>query len=195
MADQQSTQSPPKLTGIRRWKSGWQAYIEVDGRTYSKSFPIETSTKAMRAWRQDTKAGLSRHAERAALDAKRLPRSLTGWCYVYFAQSGDAVKIGRAVDPSERLRAIQTGQSGEVAIVACVAAHVALEAAIHKRFAHLRTRAKGEWFRLDPDLVAFISLIQQGANPVALLFEDPRVVLAWHRRPPVAAVHPDGAEA
>jgi hypothetical protein len=160
----------------------------VRGHLYTKQFPLEKSVVEMRAWREEQ---IGRFGEpkkdvlhAVAFDAPRLPRTEKTWCYIYFARSGDVVKIGRSVDPPTRLRELQTTHAGELVLLAAVAGHVALEGAIHQRFAHVRTRPTGEWFRLEPDLVAFIALIQQGANPVALLFEDPRVVLGWHVHPP-----------
>ena len=41
-----------KLVGIRRKRSGWQAFIWVDGKFYSKQFPIETPVAEMKAWRE-----------------------------------------------------------------------------------------------------------------------------------------------
>ena len=108
--------------------------------------------------------------DRTAVVVKRLPRSLDGWCYVYIAQAGAVVKIGRSIDPAQRIRELQTTHPEELVLVAAVATHAALEAVIHERFQHLRTREAGEWFRLEPDLVAFIEAVQQGANPITLLW-------------------------
>lgn len=181
---------PRKLTGIRRRRGGWRASVHVNGRQFSKQFPLETPTDTMRAWREDQltavreqKKDRARGLVTAAFEAQRLPRSEKTWCYIYFARSGEVVKIGRSVDPPQRLRELQTTHPGELVLLAAVGGHVALEGALHERFNHLRTRANGEWFRLEPDLTAFIWAIQQGANPVELLFEDPRVILGWHLLP------------
>jgi hypothetical protein len=182
----------PLPTGITRTATGYRAFIHItpwpgyrNGRLISKRFTrtatYEPTLKDAIQWRDTERADarLRQHnlllREQAAVmcDGKRLPRrNETTWCYIYFARSGDTVKIGRSVDPAQRLRALQLTHAGELELLAAVAAHVALEGALHKRFAHLRTRPTGEWFRLEPDLVAFIRAIQQGENPVALLFED-----------------------
>ena len=101
---------------------------------------------------------------------KPLRRSPSGWCYVYIVQQGALVKIGRAVDVNERLRTLQTGNGRGFQVLATIPAHAAIEVAIQARFKHLREQ--GEWFRLDPDLAAFIERVQQGANPIALLWDD-----------------------
>lgn len=182
---------PRREIGIRRHRAGWRVFVRVGPKNFSKQFALDTPPATMRAWRQaqidaagGRKADIAHRLQSAAFEAQRLPKTEKTWCYIYFVRSGDAVKIGRSVDPPQRIRELQTTHAAELVLLAYVAAHVALEGAIHQRFEHLRTRRTGEWFRLESDLVAFIALIQQGANPVALLFEDPRVVLAWHLRPP-----------
>lgn len=44
-----------KLTGIRPWKGKWQAYVQVNGKTYAKSYPLTTPLQTMRDWRDDQK--------------------------------------------------------------------------------------------------------------------------------------------
>jgi len=51
-----------KLTGIRSWKGAWQAYVQVNGRSYSKSFPLSTSLQTMRDWRDDQRQKFGRIA-------------------------------------------------------------------------------------------------------------------------------------
>ncbi len=169
---------PRKLKGIRRRSGGWRVDVRVNGKLYTKQFPLDTAIEDMRTWRDDRSINRERKDSLALLYPapskvqQRLPRSERTWCYIYFARSEAIVKIGRSVDPAQRIREIQTMHPGELTLLVSVAAHAALEHAIHHRFAHLRTRADGEWFRLAPDLVAFIRALQNGANPVALLFED-----------------------
>lgn len=179
---------PRKLPGIRRRGDSWEVYVRVNGHLYTKAFPLATRPADMLAWRAHVVGEKCNSITLAAMEARRLPPTVGAWCYIYFAQSGDAVKIGRAVDPCQRVRDLQTAHAGELVLLAAVAGHQSLEGAIHTRFAHLRTR--GEWFRLDENLVAFIDLVQRGANPVELLFEDPRVILGWHRQQRPAVPEP-----
>jgi integrase len=44
-----------RFVGIRSWKGGRQAYLQVQGRTYAKSFPISTPLEVLREWRQTTR--------------------------------------------------------------------------------------------------------------------------------------------
>lgn len=46
---------PRKLTGIRRKRKGWQAYVEVRGTLYTKQYPLDTPIAEMRAWRLSQK--------------------------------------------------------------------------------------------------------------------------------------------
>jgi len=48
-----------KLVGIRRKRNGWQAFIWIEGKFYSKQFPIETPLSEMHAWREQA---LVRHS-------------------------------------------------------------------------------------------------------------------------------------
>lgn len=104
-----------------------------------------------------------------AIDARRVTRSIDGWCFLYCIQREDLVKIGRAVDVPERLRTLQAAHPAPLLLRAAVPCHAALEGAVHRRFAHLR--ARGEWFYLEPELQAFIQRLTTGENPVALLWE------------------------
>jgi Meiotically Up-regulated Gene 113 (MUG113) protein len=169
--------------GIYEDSGGYEVRVTVGSQSYSARMPKHATLEELKRKRAQLDAqGRTEtpRLDRAAIDVKHLPRSLDGWCYVYFAQAGAAVKIGRSVNPAQRVAELQTTHPEEIAIVATVATHASLEAAIHDRYQHLRTRETGEWFRLEPDLVAFIRAIQQGANPVALLFGDPAAIVEWY---------------
>jgi len=79
--------------------------------------------------------------------------------YVYFFQSGERglVKIGFSADPTERIRALQTGSPYEIHFIGAVPARQALEKLFHVRFEHIRHQ--GEWFRPHPDLMDFIKQV------------------------------------
>lgn len=159
------------LKGIRRLADGhWRAYGRCHGQYFSKRFPAETELQALKDWRRHTRVTL-RATQRGlppSQDWKRLKPSHDGWCYIYFVRAGQCLKIGRATDVGERVRALQTAHHEELSLVLSIPAHAALEGAIHARFAHLK--ARGEWFRIEDDLVAFIQAVQSGANPIALLW-------------------------
>lgn len=80
--------------------------------------------------------------------------------YIYFATDGDFIKIGwtRVWPPSERVRKQQTGNGRPLWILGCIPGSQQAERSYHKRFA--RHRARGEWFRIAPDLEQFIRATQ-----------------------------------
>lgn len=45
-----------KLTGIRRKRGGWQAYVRVHGQFLSEMFPLDTPMKELQDWRTKTKS-------------------------------------------------------------------------------------------------------------------------------------------
>jgi Meiotically up-regulated gene 113 len=164
-------------TGIVRTKTGYRAFVWVpdpdrpSGRIKTKRWKRDASLAEMKAWREAQRV----EARKSQFDPtlppvnwKRLQPSPRGWCYVYFVRAGDRIKIGRAVDPAQRFRGLQVAHPEELSLVLTIPAHAELERAIHARFEHLQER--GEWFRLEPDLVAFIEAVQQGANPITLLW-------------------------
>jgi hypothetical protein len=76
---------------------------------------------------------------------------------IYFIRCGakGPIKIGfSASNPLGRLGSMQTAHHVSLTLVACMEGTGADEKELHARFKHLRLR--GEWFRPQPDLVAFI---------------------------------------
>lgn len=82
--------------------------------------------------------------------------------YVYLLQSTTgAYKIGRSINPHNRLKTFEVKLPFEVEYVCVIATDsmVALEAALHGRFAD--KRVNGEWFALTPDDVEYIKGLAQ----------------------------------
>lgn len=105
---------------------------------------------------------------RSPVERRGLSRSANGWCYVYFVQRGDQIKVGSAVEIPSRMKTLQTAHSAPLTLLAAVPGHVLIEKAIHRKFGHLRK--SGEWFSADAELLAFIDALRSGANPIALLW-------------------------
>jgi hypothetical protein len=89
---------------------------------------------------------------------KALPKG-----YTYFVRHQDMIKIGSSMQPEGRIRALQTGFPLDLEVLAVVSMEVADEYQTHQRFAHLRVR--GEWFRSEPDLLAFIEAVKAEPLP------------------------------
>jgi hypothetical protein len=165
-----------RARGIRQDRHGLEAYVKIQGHQFSKRFPRDTPFSQIQLWRAQKRAegdGILKAAPQFVRALKKhtapLPRSSNGWCYIYFALAGELVKIGRAIDPLERCRNMQTANGLTLELVCAVPAHASLEPAVHQRFAHLR-QGGSEWFLLDDTLAAFIEELQTGINPVALLW-------------------------
>jgi hypothetical protein len=155
--------------GIRQDAYGFEVRAFGGGKHAERRFPPTTPIGQMRRWQLQKSRELKGDARIEKEEARFIPRSPDGWCYIYFIRSGDVVKIGRATDPLARLRTLQTSHYEPIVLLAAVPGHALLEPAIHARFAHLRTQ--GEWFTLDDELARFINHVKKGYNPVAWLWD------------------------
>ena len=112
--------------------------------------------------------------------------------FVYFVQCGDdgPIKIGKSSgDMKRRLGELQVGNPVELRLLVSIPGDV--EQAMHMRFA--RQRIRGEWFRPDPVLLAFVAGVAWGAKggvaPVAAVMladagtnaAEMKSELDWHR--------------
>ena len=91
------------------------------------------------------------------------PQVTTEW-RVYFIESySGEIKIGRAVDPSVRLLDLQTGSPVGLRLIGSTPETKDMnERSLHRRFASFRLH--GEWFRREPDLLAFIEEVLRGCD-------------------------------
>lgn len=92
--------------------------------------------------------------------------------YVYFIRNSGTgnIKIGKADNPDQRLRTLQTATPSplELMVTIRVTRNVfAVEGDLHRRFAHLRFEEGGgtEWFRPGQDLLSFIEDLRVGEDP------------------------------
>jgi hypothetical protein len=83
---------------------------------------------------------------------------------VYFLRSGDRVKIGFTTDLRTRMAALRCGNALEVQLLKVVPGGRAEEAALHRRFNHLRVKKRSEWFRAEPDLLDYIAMLDDGST-------------------------------
>jgi hypothetical protein len=84
---------------------------------------------------------------------------------VYMIRAGvdGPVKIGFAVDPTRRVDGLQTGQPEKLTIIRVMEGCRKFEAALHRHFAHLRTR--GEWFTHSDEMLGDLEFLR--ANVVS----------------------------
>ena len=103
-----------------------------------------------------------------------------GGLWVYFFQSTgtQAVKIGKTYDLQKRKKRIESSIGFSIELLKAIRVpDASYERAIHKQFKHLRL--KGEWFRLDADLRAYIDNLPNHLTPNEneILAENSRLLL------------------
>ncbi len=74
--------------------------------------------------------------------------------YVYFVSDGESIKIGHALNPTQRITSLQTGASRPLKVLLLMEGGPDFERTLHLRFHRLRKQ--GEWFTPGPKLVKFI---------------------------------------
>lgn len=74
---------------------------------------------------------------------------------IYFIESQSLVKIGFSLKPHLRVSKIQSDSPFPCKLIGLMEGDRAEELRVQALFAHLRVRA--EWFRMEPELKAFIS--------------------------------------
>lgn len=82
---------------------------------------------------------------------------------VYFVQSESGhIKIGVAVNPKDRLCALQNASPFRLKLLGCIPGGVTMERSLHSEFKAHRT--SGEWFSPAPELLAKIEQLLSGAQ-------------------------------
>jgi hypothetical protein len=78
---------------------------------------------------------------------------MEGWVYFIEAVGLNLIKIGfTAGSPDARLNSLLAGSPVPLVRLAVLRSDRILEPTLHRRFARLRARRDGEWFRDDPEL-------------------------------------------
>lgn len=87
--------------------------------------------------------------------------------YVYFIASETLIKIGFSGAPGVRLKALRSQTGEPLKILAHAVGWITDEAALHKKFAHLRDHQ--EWFRPEQELYDVIAAVKDGKSLTELL--------------------------
>jgi hypothetical protein len=92
---------------------------------------------------------------------------------VYMIRAGEdgPVKIGKAVDPIERMAVLQTYHFLTLHIMRVFEGGEVEERALHQRFARLRIR--GEWFAFAPELQGDVGLPETTVEAITTAIADP----------------------
>lgn len=96
-----------------------------------------------------------RHYRDAIYATEADPKPLSGKGEVYFIATETEVKIGVARDPIARMATLQIGSAATLRLLGSMFGGADLERALHRRFAQYHIR--GEWYRLEGALAAFIA--------------------------------------
>lgn len=75
--------------------------------------------------------------------------------YIYFITDGDAIKIGFAKNPAQRLIDLQISHYFELHLLASFAADFSMERRLHSQFKAIHIR--GEWFHADKTITDHIA--------------------------------------
>ncbi len=91
------------------------------------------------------------------LGPERETEELEDQTYIYFAEAvgQDRIKIGKADNPEDRLKQLQTGSPVELRLLGVIADKASRETDIHALFD--QDRIQGEWFNASPDLRRYIA--------------------------------------
>jgi hypothetical protein len=92
-----------------------------------------------------------------------------GWAYIYFLKQANAIKIGRAINVTRRLRELSVGAKEPFELLAAVPAHSSVEAALHAKFK--KDQIRGEWFTATPELEALIADVRAGLDVATAVFQ------------------------
>lgn len=90
-------------------------------------------------------------------DAERLAEGWTTGLYAVYDEASDALKIGHAKDPAQRIANLQIGNPKPIFLVARCPGTKELEKCLHGWLG--RWSLRGEWFAASPEVLAAVSLI------------------------------------
>lgn len=85
---------------------------------------------------------------------------------IYFVKchcSVGYIKIGYTAGGTARVSGLQTATPYKVTLLKLIRGDQKAERALHRRFAHLHQR--GEWFRPDAELVAYVDGLENESEP------------------------------
>lgn len=144
------------LTGER--KSGFTNSVNRKPATFSDLalMPSFRRDLYLRYWKGDKPSVIALKQARKAMLGPAKPNSGGEACAaVYFIQAPNGpIKIGRAVNVANRLRALQTSHPSGLRLLAVALGGYRFERAYHRQFAEHRLH--GEWFEPHPEILAEI---------------------------------------
>lgn len=126
----------------------------------------------------------SRERRRAMVDSGLREDQRREVVYFIRAESGGPIKIGQTDDVAMRISTMQSSHPETLVLLATQPGDRAIEKRMHERFSHLRIR--GEWFRADVELLAYIRGLADVTNR-----DSSRGVTTSHSGPDLADPDPE----
>lgn len=81
--------------------------------------------------------------------------------HLYFMKCGEAVKIGRSLDPNKRILGLKTGNPEEIEILFVAQNKGHMESTLHRCFSDWKVRENSEWFSYSKQIQDFIEYIKK----------------------------------
>lgn len=101
---------------------------------------------------------------------------LTQKGFIYFAESGDLIKVGFSKDPLERLKALYSPNGEEIRLIGVMPNKTRyVEASFHHILA--ADRVQGEWFRRSKELMSFIKENTVPATEVGAYSRSGKIIM------------------
>lgn len=99
--------------------------------------------------------------------------------YVYFISDlKETIKIGYTRgNPINRLKQLNTGSPFQLYLLGFFRGTLKDEDNLHKKFANLKVRSNGEWFKISEELVNFINNINEIKDKYVYLDEESKIWL------------------
>lgn len=103
---------------------------------------------------------------------------------IYFFTNGEFIKIGFTSNSLDtRLKQLNTGSAFQLYSLGYIEGTLLKEKELHVKFAKLRVRFNGEWFKPEPELLNYINTYNQEPNTFVEVIEGR--VIALMRLPKV----------
>lgn len=137
----------------------WQFDFQLRGHRFCGSTGIrsgEPRESALEFEAQQRRQALAKLASEGGLLGRR-PRK--GQFFIYFIRADNAVKIGIARDPKDRLATLQTAQPGRLHLMAVMPGGRRKEQALHRKFRH--RAVDGEWFTYFGEVADYIEDVRR----------------------------------
>ena len=99
--------------------------------------------------------------------------------FIYFAQAGDAIKIGITVDLRNRLSELQVGSFIEINYVHTMPSNKIEEQQLHEKFNKYKIR--GEWYKAEP-ILKYLGITPTTYVRLSKIKSEEQMDAAWNKK-------------